>query len=93
MCGPPSARLPRFHFFPKMRMAREVVLLGIFYIGDADQGRKLIEPLLRFGVPHGSHIGAQPYTQWQKAFDPLLTPGAPETTGNPITSPNSAMAR
>jgi FAD/FMN-containing dehydrogenase len=53
-----------------------VVVLAIFYIGDAAQGGKLIEPLLRFGTPHGEHIGAQPYTQWQKAFDPLLTPGA-----------------
>ena len=51
-------------------------MLAIFYAGDAAQGRKLIEPLLRFGTPHGEHIGAQPYTQWQKAFDPLLTPGA-----------------
>jgi FAD/FMN-containing dehydrogenase len=55
---------------------KEVVVLVTFYIGDAAQGRKLIEPLLRFGAPHGEHIGAQPYTQWQKAFDSLLTPGA-----------------
>jgi len=40
------------------------------------QGRKLIEPFLGFGTPHAEHIGAQPYAQWQKAFDPLLTPGA-----------------
>jgi hypothetical protein len=25
---------------------------------------------------HGEHIGAQAYAQWQRAFDPLLTPGA-----------------
>jgi hypothetical protein len=24
----------------------------------------------------GEHVGAQPYAQWQQAFDPLLTPGA-----------------
>lgn len=29
------------------------------------QGRKLIEPLLGFGTPHGEHIGVQPYAQWQ----------------------------
>ena len=27
-------------------------------------------------TPRGEHIGVQPYTQSQKAFDPLLTPGA-----------------
>jgi hypothetical protein len=43
---------------------------GQIYIGDAAQGRKLIEPLLRFGAPHCEHTGAQPYTEWQKAFDP-----------------------
>ena len=29
-----------------------------------------------FGDAHGEHIGPQPYTQWQQAFDGLLTPGA-----------------
>ena len=29
-----------------------------------------------FGQPLGEHIGAVPYTAWQQAFDPLLTPGA-----------------
>jgi FAD/FMN-containing dehydrogenase len=29
-----------------------------------------------FGDAHGEHMGAQPYVAWQKAFDPLLTPGA-----------------
>ena len=24
----------------------------------------------------GEHVGAQPYSAWQQAFDPLLTPGA-----------------
>ncbi|NIP48541.1 MAG: FAD-linked oxidase, partial [Gammaproteobacteria bacterium] len=26
--------------------------------------------------PHGEHVGMMPYVAWQKAFDPLLTPGA-----------------
>jgi hypothetical protein len=24
----------------------------------------------------GEHVGNMPFTAWQKAFDPLLTPGA-----------------
>jgi FAD/FMN-containing dehydrogenase len=63
-------------FLPAEVHGKEVVVLATFYIGNAAQGRNLIEPLLRFGTPHGEHIGAQPYTQWQKPFDPLLTPGA-----------------
>jgi hypothetical protein len=37
---------------------------------------KLIASLRSFGKAHGEHIGVQPYIEWQKAFDPLLTPGA-----------------
>jgi FAD/FMN-containing dehydrogenase len=55
---------------------KEVVVLPIFYAGKAADGQKLINQIRAFGDPHGEHIGAQPYTQWQKAFDPLLTPGA-----------------
>jgi FAD/FMN-containing dehydrogenase len=69
-------KAPPLPFLPGDVHGKEVVILVTFYIGDTAHGRKLIEPLLRFGVPYGEHIGAQPYTQWQKAFDPLLTPGA-----------------
>jgi hypothetical protein len=34
-----------------------------FRLRTAAQGKKLIEPILHFGTPHGAHIGAQPYTQ------------------------------
>ena len=30
----------------------------------------------KFGTLLGEHVGVQPYTAWQAAFDPLLTPGA-----------------
>jgi FAD/FMN-containing dehydrogenase len=69
-------KAPPLPFLSEDVHGKEVIVLVIFYLGDAAQGRKLIQPLLRFGAPHGEHIGVQPYTQWQKAFDPLLTPGA-----------------
>lgn len=67
---------PPLPFLPADVHGKEVVVLAIFYAGDVAQGQKLIEPLRHFGDPHGEHIGGQPYTDWQKAFDPLLTPGA-----------------
>ena len=67
---------PPLPFLPKEVHGKEVVVLAIFYAGDIAEGNKLIAPLRRFGDAHGEHIGAQPYVQWQKAFDPLLTPGA-----------------
>lgn len=69
-------KAPPLPFLPAHAHGKTAVVLAIFYVGEAAQGRKLTEPLLHFGAPYGAHIGAQPYTQWQKAFDPLLTPGA-----------------
>ncbi|MGD8959407.1 MAG: FAD-binding oxidoreductase, partial [Desulfobacteraceae bacterium] len=67
---------PPLPFLPQAVHGREAVVLAIFYAGDARQGRELIAPLRRFGDPWGAHIGLQPYTRWQQAFDPLLAPGA-----------------
>jgi len=50
-------KAPPLPFLPEDVHGKEVVVLAIFYIGDAAQGRKLIEPLLRFGTLHGEHIG------------------------------------
>jgi FAD/FMN-containing dehydrogenase len=69
-------KAPPLPFLPEQVHGKEVVVLVVFYTGEPAQGRKLIEPLLRFGDTYGEHIVSQPYIQWQKAFDPLLTPGA-----------------
>jgi FAD/FMN-containing dehydrogenase len=67
---------PPLPFVPENVHGQEVVVLAIFSAGDVEKATKLIEPLRAFGDAHGEHIGAQPYTEWQKSFDPLLTPGA-----------------
>ncbi|MGH8545761.1 MAG: FAD-binding oxidoreductase [Gammaproteobacteria bacterium] len=67
---------PPLPFLPQNVHGKEVVVLPIFYAGAVAAGQKLIERLRAFGDVLGEHIGAQPYTQWQKAFDPLLAPGA-----------------
>jgi FAD/FMN-containing dehydrogenase len=69
-------KAPPLPFLSEDVHGKEVVVVVTFYSGDVAEGRRLIEPLLSFGTRHGEHIGAQPYAQWQKAFDPLLTPGA-----------------
>ncbi|MCU0593585.1 MAG: FAD-binding oxidoreductase [Desulfobacterales bacterium] len=69
-------KAPPLPFLPASVHGKEIVALAVFYAGSASDGRKLVEPLHRFGDTHGEHIGLQPYTQWQQAFDPLLTPGA-----------------
>jgi FAD/FMN-containing dehydrogenase len=67
---------PPLPFLPENVHGKEVVVLPIFYCGAVAEGEKLIAPLRAFGDVVGEHIGAQPYADWQKAFDPLLTPGA-----------------
>jgi FAD/FMN-containing dehydrogenase len=67
---------PPLPFLPQEVHGKNVVVLPICYVGPAAEGHRLIDELRAFGDPHGEHIGAQPYTEWQKAFDPLLAAGA-----------------
>ena len=69
-------KAPPLPFLPENVHGKEVILLPIFYAGKAAEAEKLIAPLRAFGDLHGEHLGAQPYTSWQKAFDPLLGAGA-----------------
>lgn len=69
-------KAPPLPFLPENVHGKEVVILPIFYAGNAAEAEKLIAPLRAFGDLHGEHLGAQPYTAWQKAFDPLLGAGA-----------------
>ena len=61
-------KAPPLPFLPENVHGKEVVVLIVFYSGDGAQGRKLIESLLGFGVAHGQHIGAQPYTAMAESF-------------------------
>ena len=67
---------PPLPFLSEEVHGKNIAVLAIFYSGNIAEGERLIQPLRRFGTPYGEHIGAQPYVEWQKAFDPLLTPGA-----------------
>lgn len=67
---------PPLPFLPAEVHGKEIIALALCYAGDAKQGESLIAPLRTFGTPLGEHVGVQPYTAWQQAFDPLLTPGA-----------------
>ena len=67
---------PPLPFLPAEVHGTGIVALALLYAGDPSQGEPLMEPLRKFGSPLGEHVGVQPYTSWQKAFDPLLTPGA-----------------
>ena len=69
-------KAPPLPFLPENVHGKEVVVLPVFYTGAVAEAEKLIAPVRAFGTVVGEHVGAQPYAQWQKAFDPLLGPGA-----------------
>jgi FAD/FMN-containing dehydrogenase len=71
-----TRKAPPLPFLPESAHGREMIALVLCYAGDPAEGEKLIEPLRSFGTPLGEHVGVQPYTTWQQAFDALLTPGA-----------------
>jgi FAD/FMN-containing dehydrogenase len=67
---------PPLPFLPPEVHGKEILALAVCYAGKPEDGMRVLEPAFKFGQPCGQHIGAQPYSAWQKAFDPLLTPGA-----------------
>jgi FAD/FMN-containing dehydrogenase len=69
-------KAPPLPFLTENVHGKEVVVLAVFYSGGTANGEKLIAQLRTFGDLHGEHVVPLPYSQWQQAFDPLLTPGA-----------------
>jgi FAD/FMN-containing dehydrogenase len=69
-------KAPPLPFLPTEWHGKEVIVLAAFHGGDMDTGERVLEPLRNWGHPIADVIGPHQYTQWQQAFDPLLTPGA-----------------
>ena len=69
-------KAPPLPFLPEEAHGKEMIALALCYAGNPAEGEKLIQPLRGFGKVLGEHVGVQPYTAWQQAFDPLLAPGA-----------------
>ncbi len=73
---PVLRQAPPLPFLPGEVHGKGIIVLALIYAGNPKDGEPLIEPLRKFGTLAGEHVGVQPYTAWQKAFDPLLAPGA-----------------
>lgn len=67
---------PPLPFLPASIHGKEILVLALCYLGDPERGKRAIAPLRTLGKPVGEHVGVQPLTAWQQAFDPLLAPGA-----------------
>lgn len=69
-------RAPPLPFIPAEVHGKEVVVFAICHTGAEADGNRALEPLRALGKPVADVVGMQPFTAWQSAFDPLLTPGA-----------------
>jgi FAD/FMN-containing dehydrogenase len=67
---------PPLPFLPEDVHGKPIIVLASCYVGPLESGAEAVEPLRHFGTPYGEHLGAMPFTAWQKGFDPLMTPGA-----------------
>jgi FAD/FMN-containing dehydrogenase len=71
-----TRQAPPLPFLPQSIHGKEVAVFALCYAGRPEDGERAAKPVLEFGDPVGQHLGVQPYTAWQSAFDPLLTKGA-----------------
>jgi len=69
-------KAPPLPFIPAEWHGKDVLVFAACYSGDMKEGEKAMKPLRALGKPIADVIGPHPFTGWQAAFDPLLTPGA-----------------
>lgn len=69
-------KAPPLPFLPSEWHGREVLIFAACYAGDMADGERAMKELRSLGDPIVDVIAPHPFTGWQAAFDPLLTPGA-----------------
>jgi FAD/FMN-containing dehydrogenase len=69
-------KAPPLPFLAEDIHGTDVAVVAACYLGDMKEGEKVLQRLREFGTPHADVISPHPFTGWQQAFDPLLTPGA-----------------
>jgi FAD/FMN-containing dehydrogenase len=67
---------PPLPFLPPEVHGKLVVLVPFVWLGDPEEGQKLVQPIRDFGGTLGDGSGMHPWTGWQSAFDGLVSHGA-----------------
>lgn len=75
-CWTVLRKAPPLPFLPDDVHGKEVVVLALCHQGGEENAQRDIAPLMELAAPVGVHVGPMPFAAWQKAFDPLLAPGA-----------------
>lgn len=68
-------KAPPLPFLPEEWHGKEVLIFATCYAGDMAEGEQAMAGLRALGDPIADVISPHPFTGWQAAFDPLLTPG------------------
>jgi hypothetical protein len=68
-------KAPPLPFLPESVHGTDVMVVAALYAGDIQKGEKAVAPFRTLGTPLGEAMFPHPFTGWQAAFDPLLTPG------------------
>lgn len=68
-------KAPPLPFLPEEWHGKEVLVFAVVCAGDPTICGEAIKPLREFGNPIADVIGMNPFSGFQQAFDPLLTPG------------------
>ena len=75
-CWTIMRKAPPAPFVPAEWHGKEILVLGICYCGDPEAGKAVAAKLRSIGNPIVDLVGPTPFAEWQRAFDPLLEPGA-----------------
>jgi hypothetical protein len=69
-------KAPPLPFVPSEWRGKAVLIFAVCYSGDMSDGERATKALRALGRPIVDVVSPHPFTGWQAAFDPLLTPGA-----------------
>jgi len=69
-------KAPPLPFVPAEMHGKEIMAIAALHIGKLEDGERALQPVRSIGKPIADMVMPQPYTAFQQAFDPLLTPGA-----------------
>ena len=75
-CWAVLRQAPPLPFLPVEWHGKEVLILAMCYCGDVEAGEAATAGLRSIGKPIADVVAPHPFVDWQRAFDPLLDPGA-----------------
>lgn len=68
-------KAPPLPFLPEEWHGKDVLVFAMVYASDMKAGEAAAAPFRALGKPIADVVGPHPYTGFQQALDPLLTPG------------------